>query len=127
MPFRGDPKAKTHPVAVEVTATPQPGQAERVALFSAAVEPGKTLRATQRVTATLRADETKAPTSRYLLYERLDLKPGRYQLRLGVQSAWAKAENRTAVMRPIAGRSIAMAGIRYKTMSAEYNHWRRTP
>jgi hypothetical protein len=93
VPVRGDVKAKVHPVAiaVEVTASPRDGQPERAEVFVAAVEPGKTLRTTHRATATFQAAASRTPVSRYLLCERLDLKPGRYQLRLGVQSLWAQA------------------------------------
>lgn len=93
VPFRGDVKAKVHPVAVaiEVTASPRDGQPERAEVFAAAVEPGETLRTTHRATATFRADASRTPESRYLLCERLDLKPGRYQVRLGVTSLWAQA------------------------------------
>jgi len=92
VPFRGDVKANVHPVAVaiEVTASPREGQPERAEVFAAAVEPGQTLRTTHRATATFRAEASRTPVSRYLLCERLDLKPGRYQLRLGVQSLWAQ-------------------------------------
>lgn len=92
VPVRGDAKAKVHPVAVaiEVTASPRDGHPERAEVFAAAVEPGQTLRTTQRATATFRAEASR-PVSRYLLCERLDLKPGRYQVRLAVQSQWAQA------------------------------------
>jgi hypothetical protein len=93
VPFRGDPKAKTHPVAVaiEVTASPRDGGPERAELVAVAVAPGKPLRAMQRATATFGSGARRAAISRYLLCERLDLKPGRYQLRLGVTSSWAQA------------------------------------
>ena len=93
VPSRGDSTAKVHPVAiaVEVTASPRDGLRERAELLSAAVEPGETVRATHRSTATFAPDGSRGSVSRYLLCERLDLKPGRYQLRLGVQSSWAQA------------------------------------
>ena len=93
VPFRGGPKAKRHPVAiaVEVTATPPDGQPERAELYAAAVEPGKGLRETDRVTARFGTKGVTDSISRYLVCARLDLAPGRYQLRLGVTSAWAQA------------------------------------
>jgi VWFA-related protein len=93
VPFRGDVNGQAHPVviAAEVTASPRKGQRERAELLAAAVEPGTSLRASHRAVASFAADPSRAPVTRYLLWDRLDLKPGRYQLRLGVQSAWAQA------------------------------------
>jgi VWFA-related protein len=116
VPVRGDVNAREHPVAIaiEVIASPRDGEAERIELFAAAVEPGEALRRTHRATAVFKPAASRRPGPRYLLCERLDLKPGRYQVRLAVQSAWAKATGSVYVdvtVPDFRNEAVSMSGI----------------
>lgn len=93
VPVRGEADAEQHPVAVaiEVTAASPGGQPEHADVFGVAVEAGEKPRATLRASATFGRTAEAGAVSRYLLCERIDLRPGRYQLRLGVTSQWAGA------------------------------------
>jgi VWFA-related protein len=88
-----------HPVAIMVeVAAPQfaaffPGRpfTDDVEVAVVAIEPGETVRASHRVTTRVGAGDGRAATAveRYVVCTRLDLRPGRYQLRIGVKSAAA--------------------------------------
>jgi VWFA-related protein len=96
--FRGA-KAGPHPVAIMVeVAAPEfaallPGQpfTDDVEVAVVAIEPGEKVRASHKVAARLGGGEAGAGSAveRYVVCTRLDLRPGRYQLRIGVRSAAA--------------------------------------